>query len=65
MSDEVAYAGFHHGASFLEHVRFIDCIRSGRPAEVTVDDGYWSVLMGAAAHRSIDERRIVDLREYA
>jgi sulfite exporter TauE/SafE len=33
-------------------------------SEVTVDDGCWSVLMGAAAHRSIDERRIVDLREY-
>lgn len=65
MSGEVEYAGFHHGASFLEHVRFIDCLRAGRPAEVTVDDGYWSVLIGAAAHRSIDERRIVDLREYA
>jgi myo-inositol 2-dehydrogenase / D-chiro-inositol 1-dehydrogenase len=61
MSPEVAYAGFHHGASYLEHVRFIDCFRAGRPAEVTVDDGYWSVLMGAAAHRSIDEHRIVDL----
>jgi predicted dehydrogenase len=65
MSGQVAYAGFHHGASYLEHVRFIDCLRAGRPAEVTVDDGCWSVLMGAAAHRSIDERRIVDLREYA
>ena len=60
----VTYQGFHHGSSFVEHRRFIDCLRSGRPAEVTVDDGLWSVLMGAAAHRAIDERRIVDLADY-
>jgi hypothetical protein len=31
---------------------------------VTPDDGLWSVVMGAAAHRSIDERRIVEIAEY-
>jgi len=61
---DVTYQGFHHGSSFVEHRRFIDCLRSGRAAEVTVDDGLWSVLMGAAAHRAIDERRIVDLADY-
>lgn len=64
MSPAVTYAGFHHGSSFLEHVRFIACLRSGAPAEVTVDDGLWSVAMGAAAHRSIDEGRVVHLAEY-
>ncbi len=58
---EVAYTGFHSGSSFLEHVRFIDAVRSGRPAEVTVDDGLWSVAMGVAAHRSIDEGMVVHL----
>ncbi len=61
---DVTYQGFHHGSSFVEHRRFIDCLRTGRPAEVTADDGLWSVLMGAAAHRSIDERRMVDIAEY-
>jgi predicted dehydrogenase len=61
---DVTYQGFHHGSSFVEHRRFIDCLRSGRAAEVTPDDGLWSVVMGAAAHRSIDERRIVDIAEY-
>lgn len=60
---EVAYTGFHSGSSFLEHVRFIDAVRSGRPAEVTADDGLWSVAMGVAAHRSIDEGRVVHLDE--
>ena len=61
---EVPYPEFHGGSSYLEHVRFIDCLRGGRPAEVTVDDGLWSVVMGAAAHRSIDEGRVVHVDEY-
>lgn len=62
--DDSVYAGFHHGASFIQHQRFIDCLRAGRAAEVTVADGRWSVAMGAAAHRSIDERRPVELTEF-
>ena len=61
---DIAYQGFHHGSSFVEHRRFIECLRTGRPAEVTPDDGLWSVVMGAAAHRSIDERRSVETAEY-
>lgn len=62
---DVPYPQFHGGASYLEHKRFIECFRSGSPAEVTVDDGLWSVVMGAAAHRSIDEGRVVHIAEYA
>jgi myo-inositol 2-dehydrogenase / D-chiro-inositol 1-dehydrogenase len=58
---DVAYSGFHHGSSFIEHRRFIECLRENRPAEVTVEDGLWSVLMGVAAHRSIDDGRVVHL----
>jgi hypothetical protein len=61
---DVPYPEFHGGSSYIEHLRFIDCIRRGAAPEVTVDDGLWSVVMGAAAHRSIDERRIVDIAEY-
>ena len=64
LDPRVAYEGFHRGSSFLSHLRFISCVRDGRPAEVTVDDGLWSVAMGAAAHRSIDESRPVLLEEY-
>ena len=58
---DVSYLGFHQGSSFVEHRRFIDCLRHGRPPEVTVDDGLWSVLMGVAAHRAIDEGRVVHI----
>ncbi len=61
---DVPYPEFHGGASYLEHLRFIECFRGGLPAEVTVDDGLWSVVMGAAAHRSIDEGRVVHIAEY-
>ncbi len=60
----VGHVGFHHGASYLELLDFADAVRTGGPALVTVDDGLWSVAMGAAAHRSIDEGRPVALAEF-
>jgi predicted dehydrogenase len=61
--DRVAYEGFHHGSSYLEHLDFLDAIRSGGTAGVGLDEGLWSVAMGVAAHRSIDEGRPVTLDE--
>ena len=60
----IAYVGAHHGASFLEVAEFADAIRSGLAPVVTVDDGLWSVAIGEAAHRSIDEARPVSLAEF-
>ena len=60
----VAHTGFHHGASYLEHLDFLDSIRSGQPARVGARDGLRSVAIGVAAHRSIDERRSVELAEF-
>ena len=61
--DRVAHEGFHHGASYLEHLDFLDAVRTGRPPTVGVEDGLWSVAVGVAAHRSIDEGRAVTLAE--
>ena len=60
---EIGHLGAHHGASYLELARFCDAVRSGSAPEVTVDDGLWSVAMGVAAHRSIDEARPVEMSE--
>ena len=62
-ADGVRHVGLHHGASYLEHVDFIDSVRAGRPAAVTLDDGLWSVAMGVAAHRSIATGRPVMIDE--
>ena len=64
MDPRVPYPDFHQGASFMEHLALADAIRTGRPAAVTVTEGLWAVATGAAAHRSIDERRPVDLSEF-
>ena len=62
-ADGVRHVGLHHGASYLEHVDFRAAIVEGRPAAVTLTDGLWSVAMGVAAHRSIDEGRPVTIAE--
>jgi myo-inositol 2-dehydrogenase / D-chiro-inositol 1-dehydrogenase len=59
----VRYEGFHHGASYLELAAFADAVRRGGPAAVSVEDGYWSVATGVAAHRAIEEQRVVALSE--
>jgi myo-inositol 2-dehydrogenase / D-chiro-inositol 1-dehydrogenase len=64
MDPRVPYPDFHQGASFMEHLALADAIRNGRPAAVTVTEGMWAVATGAAAHRSIDERRPVELSEF-
>ena len=59
----IAHEGLHHGSSYIEHVRFAEAIRTGGRPEVTLEDGYWAVAMGAAAHRSIELGRPVELTE--
>ena len=51
----VAYEGFHHGSSYLEHLDLIDAVRTGAAPAVGLDDGLLSVAMGVAAHRAIDQ----------
>jgi len=59
----VQMAGAHHGSTYHEHVAFQAAIRSGGSAAVTALDGALAVAVGAAAERSIRERRPVEMRE--
>jgi predicted dehydrogenase len=61
----VGHLGFHFGASYVECARFVDAVIAGAQPDVTVHDGLWSVVIGAAAHRSIDEGRVVSIDEWA
>ena len=61
--DRIAYEGHHEGSSYLEHLDFIDSIRSGSPAKVTLEDGRLAVAVGQAGNLSIDEGRPVELAE--
>jgi myo-inositol 2-dehydrogenase/D-chiro-inositol 1-dehydrogenase len=61
--DRITYPGLHEGASYLEHLDFLDAIRNGTPPKVTLEDGLMSLAVGVAAHRSIDEGRPIYLSE--
>lgn len=60
---DAAYDGYHHGASFRQHQRFLAALRAGSPTAVTLADGLASVAMGVAAQRSIAEGRPVAMAE--
>ncbi|MFZ4108268.1 MAG: Gfo/Idh/MocA family protein [Candidatus Planktophila sp.] len=60
---DVKYLGHHYGASYIEHVKFRDAILNSTPAEVTLHDGVTSVVTGLAAHKSINEGRVVEIKE--
>ena len=62
-AEDVGHMGFHHGASFVELRRFIDAVRGDGSVEVDTTAGLWSVVVGAAAHLSIAEQRVVHISE--
>ena len=56
-------AGDHHGSTFYQHERFLELVRRGSGVpEVTLEDGYWSVLVGEAAEESARAGQAIDLR---
>jgi myo-inositol 2-dehydrogenase / D-chiro-inositol 1-dehydrogenase len=59
----VKYAGHHFGASYIEHQRFAAAIANGTAAEIGLAEGLRAVAVGLAAHKSIDEKRVVALSE--
>jgi len=61
--DRIRYSGYHHGSSYLEHCGLLHAIRTDSEPLVTLEDGMWGVVVGAAAHRSIDEQRAVRISE--
>lgn len=59
----IAHTGGHHGASYIEHLEFLEAIRHGTPPQVSAYDGYLAVAMGVAAQLSIDEGHPVEMTE--
>jgi predicted dehydrogenase len=59
----IKYLGQHFGASYVEHQKFAQAVREGLPAEIGLEEGLRAVATGLAAHKSIDEGRVVALSE--
>jgi predicted dehydrogenase len=63
VDEAILLAGAHHGSTFALHQRLRAAILGGGPPEVSARDGLLAVAMGAAAERSIAERRPIELAE--
>jgi predicted dehydrogenase len=63
VDDKVQNAGFHHGATYFQHLAFLDAIRRGSAPDVSLSDGLLAVAMGIAAQISIDDNRRVEMKE--
>lgn len=62
--EEILALGYHHGATWHQHKAFMKALKNGTDAEVTPLDGLKAVALGLAAHKSIDERRPVEMSEF-
>jgi predicted dehydrogenase len=63
LDERIRAAGFHHGATYYQHVAFAEAIRSGSAPAVSVRDGLRAVALGLAAERSAAEKRPVEMSE--
>jgi len=64
VDEKVLKAGYHHGASYYQHLDFQAAILNNTAPKVSAHDGLQAVLMGMAAHRSIEEGRPVMMSEF-
>ncbi|MEM9623573.1 MAG: Gfo/Idh/MocA family oxidoreductase [Pseudomonadota bacterium] len=53
----------HHGSTFFEHLSFIEQLSGDAHTGPTLADGFWSVVVGAAAQLSIERGEAVDVAE--
>jgi predicted dehydrogenase len=53
----------HSGATFFEHVHFVDSIDSGASAGPTAMDAFWSVVVGVAAETSVATGEPIDIAD--
>ncbi len=61
--EHILAAGDHHGSTFFQHEKFLNLVRTGVGApEVSLQDGYWSVLVGEAAEESARSGQAIDLK---
>lgn len=51
----------HHGATFYEHLAFVDDLLAGKSSGPSLADAFWSVVVGAAAQTSIVQRAAIDV----
>lgn len=51
----------HNGATYYEHVEFVDNIEGKETNSATAEEGFWSIVVGVAAEESIKRGSVVDI----
>jgi myo-inositol 2-dehydrogenase / D-chiro-inositol 1-dehydrogenase len=51
----------HGGATYFEHVYFVDNIEKRNISTPTIEEGFWSVVVGSAAEDSIKKKSIIQI----
>ena len=64
VDNKILQAGHHHGSTYYEHLKFLDCIKNKSNPEVSLNDGLIAVATGEAAEKSIKENRVVKMSEF-
>jgi predicted dehydrogenase len=54
----------HHGATYYEHVAFVDQLDGKKGEAATVVQGLWSIIVASAAQQSIETQQAVDIRAF-
>ncbi|MCA9836602.1 MAG: Gfo/Idh/MocA family oxidoreductase [Trueperaceae bacterium] len=54
----------HHGATYYEHVQFINQIENIDSNAATPLEGLWSIVVAAAAQESIKSARVISINEF-
>lgn len=53
--------GGHHGSKFFEHRTFLNRMRGGESPSATVEEGFWSIVVGVAAQESLKTGQPVEV----
>ena len=54
----------HHGATYYEHVAFVDQLDGKKGEAATTVQGLWSMIVASAAQHSIATQQAVDIRAF-
>jgi predicted dehydrogenase len=54
----------HSGADFYAHKAFVDLLNGATDGVPTIEEGYWSVVVGAAAEESVRRGQPVDIPQF-
>lgn len=53
----------HNGATFFEHIKFVDNIEGKQTDAATAEEGFWSIVVGVAAEESVKSGEVVRIAE--